>query len=125
MQEDILKFLRKLLYIVTGITYTPERRKLIHKLTSEASRYCERQVTEDEIYSSEWSKPNKVIKVYNCKKENKMKRWIPARKAVLLLLLVLVVAAFMPTTVIATLVAIGICWLVVTSSDDKDGPKQA
>lgn len=54
-----------------------------------------------------------------------MKRWIPARKAVLLLLLVLVVAAFMPTTVIATLVAIGIYWLVVTGSDDKDGPKQA
>lgn len=125
MQEDILKFLRKLLYIVTGIVCTPERNKLIHKLTSEASRYCGRQVAEDEIYSSEWSKPNKVIKVYNCKKENKMKRWIPVRKVVLLLLLVLVVAAFMPTTVIATLVAIGICWLVVTGGDDRNGPRQA
>ena len=125
MQEDILKFLRKLLYIITGIVYTPERNKLIHKLTSEASRYCERQVSEDEIYSSEWNKPNKVIKVYNCKKENEMKRWIPVRKAVLLLLLALVVAAFMPTTVIATLVAICICWLVVTGNDDKDGPRQA
>lgn len=120
MQEDILKFLRKLLYIVTGIVCTPERNKLIHKLTAEASRYCGRQVSEGEIYSSEWSN-----KVYNCKKENEMKRWIPVRKAVLLLLLVLVVAAFMPTTVIATLVAIGICWLVVTGSDDKDGPRQA
>lgn len=97
----------------------------MQNLTSEASRYCGRQVTEDDVYSSEWSKPSKITKVYNCKKENKMKRWIPVRKAVLLLLLVLVVAAFMPTTVIATLVAIGICWLVVTGSDDKDGPRQA
>ena len=125
MQEDILKFLRKLLYIVTGIVYTPERNKLIHKLTSETSRYCGRQIYEDDIYSSEWSKPDRVIKVYNCKKENKMKRWIPVRKVVLLLLLVLVVAAFMPTTVIATLVTIGICWLVVTGSGDNDGPRQA
>ena len=97
----------------------------MHKLTAEASRYCGRQVTEDNIYSSEWSKPDKVIKVYNCKKENKMKRWIPVRKAVLLLLLVLVVAAFMPTAVIATLVTIGICWLVLTGGDDRNGPRQA
>lgn len=125
MQEDILKFLRRLLHIITGVVYTPERNKLMQNLTSEASRYCGRQVTEDDVYSSEWSKPNKITKVYNCKKENKMKRWIPVRKAVLLLLLVLVVAAFMPTTVIATLVAIGICWLVVTGRDDNDGPRQA
>ena len=125
MQEDIIKFLRKLLYIITGIACTPERNKLIRNLTSEASRYCGRQVAEDEIYSSEWSKPNKVIKVYNCKKENEMKRWIPVRKAVLLPLLALVVAEFMPTTVIATLVVICICWLVVTGNDDKDGPRQA
>ena len=54
-----------------------------------------------------------------------MKRWIPVRKAVLLLLLVLVVAAFMPTAVIAALVTIGICWLVVTGGDDRNGPRQA
>lgn len=54
-----------------------------------------------------------------------MKRWIPARKVVLLLLLVLVIAAFMPTTVIATLVAVGIVWMVMTGGDDKDRPRQA